>query len=185
MDHQVTSHMCSSPVLDANKMQLHVLQEAAGQLRRSPHEFAGIEALSPLLWLARGYAIMDGPGFPIVAEGGDDAEPNDTYVEQLTAAARAAVQVPTAPSCEGCRYLLCQGRMLAAAGLCHMRTHAGARASVSAVGDVRRFRVKRHLAVMQELDRRGVVDTARIAVGGHSCAGRCCAGSMPCCRALI
>ncbi|KAK9835947.1 hypothetical protein WJX81_000393 [Elliptochloris bilobata] len=86
-------------------------REAAGQLRRSPHEFAGIEAMSPLLWLARGYAVLDGPGFPIVAEGGDDAEPNDTYVQQLTAAARAAVQ---------------------------------------------------------ELDRRGVVDTARIAVGGHS-----------------
>ena len=85
------------------------LQEAAGQLRRSPHEFAGIEALSPLLWLARGYAIMDGPGFPIVAEGGDDAEPNDTYVEQLTAAAAAAVQVPMAPSCEGCRFLLARG----------------------------------------------------------------------------
>ena len=97
MDHQVTSQMCSSPVLYANKMQSHVLQEAAGQLRRSPHEFAGIEALSPLLWLARGYAIMDGPGFPIVAEGGDDAEPNDTYVQQLTAAARAAVQVPRHP----------------------------------------------------------------------------------------
>lgn len=32
---------------------------------------------------------------------------------------------------------------------------------------------------MQELDRRGVVDTARIAVGGHSCAGRCCAGTTP------
>ena len=77
----------------ASKRRSHGLQEAAGQLRRSPHEFAGIEALSPLLWLARGYAIMDGPGFPIVAEGGEDAEPNDTYVQQLTAAARAAVEV--------------------------------------------------------------------------------------------
>lgn len=93
----------------ASKRRSHGLQEAAGQLRRSPHEFAGIEALSPLLWLARGYAIMDGPGFPIVAEGGDDAEPNDTYVQQLTAAARAAVQVPMAPSCEGCRFMRARG----------------------------------------------------------------------------
>ena len=62
-------------------------------MRRSNHEFAGIEPLSPLLWLARGYAVLDGPGFPIVAEGGEDAEPNDTYVQQLTAAARAAVEV--------------------------------------------------------------------------------------------
>jgi hypothetical protein len=51
-----------------------------------------VEATSPLLWLARGYAVLDGPGFPIVAEGGADAEPNDTYVQQLTAAAHAAVQ---------------------------------------------------------------------------------------------
>ena len=41
-----------------------------------------------LLWLARGYAVLDGPTFPIVAEGDD--EPNDTYVEQLTAAGERA-----------------------------------------------------------------------------------------------
>ena len=34
--------------------------------------------------------MLDGPGFPIVAEG--SAEPNDTYVDQLTASARAAVE---------------------------------------------------------------------------------------------
>jgi len=36
-------------------------------------------------------AVLDGPGFPIIAEG--DEEPNDTYVEQLTACAEAAVKV--------------------------------------------------------------------------------------------
>ena len=96
------------------------MQEAAGQLRRSPHEFAGIEALSPLLWLTRGYAIMDGPGFPIVAEGGDDAEPNDTYVQQLTNAALAAVQV-LAPACEVLQVIACRGQLHAAAGLCCVR----------------------------------------------------------------
>lgn len=65
-------------------------KEAAGQMRRSPHQFTGIGSLSPTLWLARGYAVLDGPGFPIVAEG--DEEPNDTYVEQLTASAEAAVK---------------------------------------------------------------------------------------------
>jgi hypothetical protein len=60
-------------------------------MRRSPHQFTGIGSLSPTLWLARGYAVLDGPGFPIVAEG--DEEPNDTYVEQLTASAEAAVKV--------------------------------------------------------------------------------------------
>ncbi|KAI8467198.1 MAG: alpha/beta-hydrolase [Monoraphidium minutum] len=65
-------------------------KEAAGQMRRSPHQFSSIGSQSPLLWLARGFAVLDGPTFPIVAEG--DEEPNDTYVEQLTAAGRAAVE---------------------------------------------------------------------------------------------
>lgn len=84
-------------------------KEAAGQLRKSPHTFPGIGSTSPLLFLARRYAVLDGPGFPIVAEG--EEEPNDTYIEQLTDCARAAVE---------------------------------------------------------ELQRRGVSDPARIAVGGHS-----------------
>jgi hypothetical protein len=36
------------------------------------------------------YAVLDGPTMPIIGEG--DTEPNDTYVEQLTASARAAVE---------------------------------------------------------------------------------------------
>lgn len=59
-------------------------------MRKSPYSFSSIGDTSPLLWLARRYAILDGPTMPIVAEG--DEEPNNTYVEQLTASARAAVQ---------------------------------------------------------------------------------------------
>jgi hypothetical protein len=60
-------------------------------MRRSPHQFSGVGSLSPTLWLARGYAVLDGPSIPVVAEG--EEEPNDTYVEQLTASAEAAVKV--------------------------------------------------------------------------------------------
>ena len=67
------------------------LQDAAGQMRRSPFQFSGIGGSSPQLFLALGFAVLDGPTLPIVAEG--DAEPNDTYVQQLTAGAKAAVQV--------------------------------------------------------------------------------------------
>ena len=63
----------------------------AGQMRKSPFSFSSIGSSSPLLWLARRYAILDGPTMPIVAEG--EEEPNNTYVEQLTASARAAVKV--------------------------------------------------------------------------------------------
>ena len=62
---------------------------AAGQMRKSPYMFSWIGSLSPTLWLARGYAVLDGPSMPVVGDG--DAEPNDTYVVQLTASARAAV----------------------------------------------------------------------------------------------
>lgn len=64
-------------------------KDAAGQLRKSPHQFVNIGSTSPLMLLTEGYAILDGPSFPIFGE--DNEEPNDTYVEQLTSSARAAV----------------------------------------------------------------------------------------------
>src|SRR6185295_18797083 len=36
-----------------------------------------------------GYAVLDNPSLPIVGEG--DKEPNDSYVDQLVASAKAAV----------------------------------------------------------------------------------------------
>ncbi|KAG2450262.1 hypothetical protein HYH02_004773 [Chlamydomonas schloesseri] len=76
-------------------------KEAAGQMRRSPHQFTSIGSTSPTLWLARGYAVLDGPTLPIVADVKEDTEgstttgpapePNDTFIEQLTDSARAAV----------------------------------------------------------------------------------------------
>jgi dipeptidyl aminopeptidase/acylaminoacyl peptidase len=63
--------------------------EAAGQVTDSPYRFARVGWYSPLVWLTQGYAVLDDPTMPIVGEG--EAEPNDTYVEQLVASARAAV----------------------------------------------------------------------------------------------
>jgi hypothetical protein len=116
-------------------------REAAGQMRRSPHQFAGgqrrrarcaaggrlappcagvpgaarralthppclpppaapcragVGGTAPTLWLTRGYAVLDGPTFPIIADG-EGAEPNDTYIEQLTASAKVR-----RGSCGGC-----------------------------------------------------------------------------------
>lgn len=62
---------------------------AAAQVRDSPHRFSRVNWGSPLYWLTRGYAVMEGATMPIVGEG--DAEPNDTYVQQLVASAQAAV----------------------------------------------------------------------------------------------
>jgi hypothetical protein len=60
---------------------------AAGQLDKSPFEFTGIGPSSPLVWLARGYAVLSGPSVPIIAER--DEEPNDSYVQQLVGALSA------------------------------------------------------------------------------------------------
>jgi dipeptidyl aminopeptidase/acylaminoacyl peptidase len=62
---------------------------AASQVTDSPHRFLRIGSGSPLFWLVRGFAILDDPAMPIVGEG--DKEPNDTYVEQLAASAKAAI----------------------------------------------------------------------------------------------
>lgn len=63
--------------------------QAAGQVRDSPHRFVGVGWWSPLLWLVRGWCVLDDATMPIVGEG--DAEPNDSYVEQLVDSARAAL----------------------------------------------------------------------------------------------
>jgi dipeptidyl aminopeptidase/acylaminoacyl peptidase len=63
--------------------------DAAGQVTDSPYRFARAGVGSPLVWLTRGYAVLDNPSMPIVGEGSQ--EPNDSYVQQLVASAQAAV----------------------------------------------------------------------------------------------
>lgn len=62
---------------------------AASQVKGSPYRFNSISYWGPLPFLARGYAVLDNPSFPIVGEG--KAEPNDTYIRQLVDDAQAAV----------------------------------------------------------------------------------------------
>jgi dipeptidyl aminopeptidase/acylaminoacyl peptidase len=67
----------------------HKDKATASQVTRSEHTFSRPYGSSILFMLTQGYAIMSGPTMPIIGEG--DAEPNDTYVEQLVAGAEAAV----------------------------------------------------------------------------------------------
>ena len=62
---------------------------AAGQVRGSEHTFTMVNWGSPLFWISRGYAVLDGFAAPIVGEG--EAHENDTYVPQLVLNAEAAV----------------------------------------------------------------------------------------------
>jgi dipeptidyl aminopeptidase/acylaminoacyl peptidase len=61
----------------------------AGQVVDTANRFVRPGGSSHLFLLTQGYAILDNPSMPII--GVDGAEPNDTYIEQLSASASAAV----------------------------------------------------------------------------------------------
>ena len=61
----------------------------AGQVRGSQDTFTSPRGDSPLFFLTQGYAVLMDATMPVV--GGPDTM-NDTYVEQITASARAAIE---------------------------------------------------------------------------------------------
>ncbi len=63
--------------------------DKAGQVTTSPHMFTRISPLSPLPFLATGFAVFDDFAMPIVGEG--DEEPNETFIDQVRLNAQAAV----------------------------------------------------------------------------------------------
>ncbi len=62
---------------------------SAGQITGSPYEFVFLYPGSPVPFVSQGYAVMENASIPIIGEG--NAEPNDTYVEQLVSSAKAAI----------------------------------------------------------------------------------------------
>jgi dipeptidyl aminopeptidase/acylaminoacyl peptidase len=64
-------------------------KDAAGQVTGSPYEFVTLYWGSPVPFVTQGYAVFENATIPILGEG--NAEPNDTYVEQLVASAKAAI----------------------------------------------------------------------------------------------
>ena len=63
---------------------------AAGQVAGSPNRFPSFGWGGSAVYFAQvGYAVLENAAIPIIGEG--DAQPNDTYVEQLVAGAKAAV----------------------------------------------------------------------------------------------
>ena len=62
---------------------------AASQISGSPYRFTRPSGASRLMMLTQGYGVMDNPTIPIIAQNG--GKPNDTYVEQLVAGAKAAI----------------------------------------------------------------------------------------------
>ncbi len=62
---------------------------AASQVQSSPYRFVAPAWAGPLFALTQGYAVVDNPSFAIIGEG--KTEPNDSYVDQLTADAASMI----------------------------------------------------------------------------------------------
>jgi len=62
----------------------------ASQVRGSKNTFTRPSYGSPVLWVTRGYAILDNAEMPIVGENGK--EPNDNFIPQVYLNAHAAIQ---------------------------------------------------------------------------------------------
>jgi dipeptidyl aminopeptidase/acylaminoacyl peptidase len=63
-------------------------RDTASQVSGSPHRFTTLDGISHLFFLTQGYAILDGAAMPVV---GDPETVNNTYVEQIVASAKAAI----------------------------------------------------------------------------------------------
>jgi dipeptidyl aminopeptidase/acylaminoacyl peptidase len=64
-------------------------KNSAGQSTSNSNEFTYPSYRSPIFWVTRGYVILDEAAFPIVGEGNE--EPNDTFIKQLVANGKAAI----------------------------------------------------------------------------------------------
>jgi dipeptidyl aminopeptidase/acylaminoacyl peptidase len=62
---------------------------SAGQTTSNPNQFTFPSYGSPIYWVTRGYVVLDNAAFPIVGEG--DAQPNDSFIQQLVDNAKAGI----------------------------------------------------------------------------------------------
>ena len=62
--------------------------KTAGQISGSPSRFTSMRGITHLTFLTQGYAIMDAATMPVI---GDPETMNDTFIEQIVAAAEAAI----------------------------------------------------------------------------------------------
>lgn len=75
----------------------HKDKNSTGQTTANPNEFIYPYWGSFIYWVMRGYAVLDDASFPIVGEGTN--EPNDTFIEQLTENAKAAIAAANQSGC--------------------------------------------------------------------------------------
>ena len=64
-------------------------KNTAGQNTQSPNDFTFPSYGSFIYWVTKGYAVLDDAAFPIIGEG--KTEPNDTFIPQLVANGKSAI----------------------------------------------------------------------------------------------
>ena len=64
-------------------------KKSASQTTNNANEFTYPYYGSPLYWVNRGYVVLEDVAFPIIGEG--EEEPNDSFVQQLVANGKAAI----------------------------------------------------------------------------------------------
>jgi dipeptidyl aminopeptidase/acylaminoacyl peptidase len=64
-------------------------KNTVGQNTQSPNDFTFPSYGSFIYWVTKGYAVLDDAAFPIIGEG--KTEPNDTFIPQLVANGKAAI----------------------------------------------------------------------------------------------
>lgn len=64
-------------------------KNTAGQITQNPNDFTYPNYGSFIYWVTKGYAVLDDASFPIIGEG--KTEPNDTFLTQLVANGKAAI----------------------------------------------------------------------------------------------
>ncbi|MBF8456304.1 S9 family peptidase [Kaistella sp. G5-32] len=64
-------------------------KNTAGQNTQNPNDFTFPSYGSFIYWVTKGYAVLDDAAFPIIGEG--KTEPNDTFITQLVANGKAAI----------------------------------------------------------------------------------------------
>jgi dipeptidyl aminopeptidase/acylaminoacyl peptidase len=64
-------------------------RNSAGQITQNPNEYTFPSYGSFILYVMDGYAVLDDASFPIIGEG--DNEPNDSFIQQLVANGKAAI----------------------------------------------------------------------------------------------
>lgn len=64
--------------------------QTAGQVRGSPYRFTFFRGASQLFFVTQGYAVLDNAQMPVI---GDPKTVNDTFVDQIVANAKAAIDI--------------------------------------------------------------------------------------------